>query len=450
MNDAILTIIAVVTIIMIGTYFFWRNKRGPTSEQAAVINSLEIAHQNKEQMTTDQYSAHIMRIAETIQINSQFGESLSLSRSDSLATSKSKKYQEIVVRGDAIGASIVHGSMPYLASAQTLQEIAKAAPNGFFTATAPVSTYMKYQNGTFSSIVVQGKEIAVHAGFEKITLSPAINPAVAIAGAMQAMALVSGQYYMVKMSRHLDEIGHGIEKLVAFHHDANIGSLRSVDNRMRAIIGKNHLDETDIIALQSGIHEAESVLMEYTTRLERFCDTGEIGEIEIRSLLSRLSATKELKRLSASTDEHELYYSFQMCLLASKLMLENKKAEFLTRLKIGDTAKAMEVLGEFKSMRHHSFINNASGFLDAIYNPINAKAETLLERQWLDTKRAKGELELLETKRADMRRVIEVIANDCSNDDEMIRSFSEEIEILYLPSNDGAEPRVFISAKEKG
>ena len=305
---------------------------------------------------------------------------------------------------------------------------------------------MKYKDGTVGSIVMKGGKVANHSGFQQVALSVA-NPAVVVGAGMQAMAMISGQYYMDKISKQLDGIEHGIERLIGFHHDANIGKLRSIENRMREIIGKMHVDETDIIALQSGIRDADSILMEYTTRLERLSKTGQITEIQVRTIRSHLSAAKELKNLRANTEEHELYYSFQICLFANKLMLESKKAEFVTRMKIGETQKAIEVFEAFNSMYQRSFICNASDFLDTLYKPINDKAASLVKRQWFESKKAKGELQSIDAKKADLQGHIGLMSDDGS-DEKMIRSFTEDSEILYLPSDDGSESRMFISVDE--
>ncbi|MCL1847963.1 MAG: hypothetical protein FWF91_08410, partial [Coriobacteriia bacterium] len=86
----------------------------------------------------------------------------------------------------------------------------KAAPNGLFTATAPLSDLMQYSDGTVASIVMKGGEIANHSGFKEIALSVA-NPAAVVGAGMQAMAMISGQYYMDKISKQLEGIEHGIE-----------------------------------------------------------------------------------------------------------------------------------------------------------------------------------------------------------------------------------------------
>jgi len=72
----------------------------------------------------------------------------------------------------------------------------------------------------------------------------------------------------------------------------------------------------------------------------------------------------------------------------------------------------------------------------------------LVKRQWFESKKAKGVLESIEAKKADIQRHIGIIAED-GFDEEMIRSFTNDSEILYLPSGDGSDQRVFISVKDE-
>jgi hypothetical protein len=263
------------------------------------------------------------------------------------------------------------------------------------------------------------------------------------------MAMISGLHYMVQISKQLDKINRGIESLIDFHHDQNIGRLRSVENRMREIIGKNHVDDTDIIALRSGLGHAESVLMEYSRRLERLPGHGKIADIPVRRMRSRLSAAKELQKLRAKIEgpEPDLLYSCQICIYANRLMLESKKAEFATRLKMGETEKAREAFDEFKSMYEQSLNNAADWNFRARCRPIYDKADSLKKRQWFDSKKAKDELRALKSKKADWDKYIGNMA-DGAADEELIRSFAEDRGILYLPAAEGSEQRVFISVPE--
>ncbi len=69
-----------------------------------------------------------------------------------------RKYWEICVRGTTAVGQTAQGAMRILGQAQPLNEIAKAAPNGLFTATAPIQDLIKYADGTVGSIVMEGKK----------------------------------------------------------------------------------------------------------------------------------------------------------------------------------------------------------------------------------------------------------------------------------------------------
>jgi len=339
-------VIAIILIVALLTFFvavlyLARKKRISKSEKVAE-NEMSVKRPANSVPIAKQPFASKLSLIEKYEITNSSGQSIVLSRIDSTAALDTKKFQEITARGSAIGANLVQGAMP----AQTLAQIAKAAPDGLFTATAPLSELIKYKDGTVGSIVMKGGKMANHSGFRGVSLS-VDNPAALVVAGMQAMAMISGQYYMDRISKQLDGIIHGIERLIGFHNDKNIGTLLSVQDITREIIGNTHVGEADIYVLKSGILDTGSVLNEYITRLERLSKTGELTEIEVGKLI-KPSAEKKLKSLKANIEKHELFNSFQICLIASKLQLECKKAEFVTRMKMGEPEKAIEAFEAFK------------------------------------------------------------------------------------------------------
>lgn len=444
-----LAIAGALALVVIGVTFFIRTRR--EAADALGVGTEMVATQpiDKPAMTI-QPSPKLSLVEEKeIVVVNRSGQGLTLSRPDTKTALSTKQYQEITARGSAIGANLIQGAMPALAEAQTLAQIAKAAPNGLYAATAPLSELMKYADGTVGSPVLSGSGISGHAGFQPIDLTVALNPAVVVAAAMQAMAMISGQYYMVKISKQLDMINRSIQSLIDLHHDQNIGRLRSVENRMREIAGKKHVDDTDVIALQSGLGHAESVLMEYSTRLERLAEPGKIADIPVRRMRSHLSAAKELQKLRANIEGPglDLLYSCQICIYANRLMLESKKVEFATRLKTGEPEKAIESFDEFKIMYDKSFNEAADWNFGVWYKPIYKRANSLKESQWLESKKATEELRALKSKKAEWDEYIGNMA-DGAADEELILNFTEERGILYLPAAELSEQRVFISLPE--
>ena len=447
--------ILVIAGIVVGYVLFIKRRKQteemPNAHAEEATLTAEILPATNTAVTT-QPTAAMMNLVRQIELENRFGDKLTLSNISSTNSLTTRKFQEITARGTSIGAGLVQGSLPALAQVwgqtQTLAEIAKAAPNGLFTSTAPLAELMKYKDGTIGSIVMNNGNIVDHAGFQSVAVgaTQALNPAVVVGAGMQAMAMISGQYYMHNISKQLEGIERGIDKLIGFHHDSNIGRLRSIENVIKGIVDKQHVDDTDIVALQAGGRDADSILIEYSSRLERLGKTGEITEINVRTLFSRLSATKEIQNLSKNAEEQELFYSFQICLFASKLKVESKKAEFATRMKMGETDKAVEVFNAYRDACIHSFINDAPEFLDSLFDPIHEKAKSLISRQWFDSKESAKKLDSIGSRKSDLSEFIGLLT-ESEADNEVITNFNENREILYLPGNDGAEQRVFISVE---
>lgn len=449
MQEIIIPLVIVLLVGVIAAGFFLVKRRKEACSKALIsmdVTKLRGMKRPINRISTKQSVCEMMKQVDRFELSSSLGQQLSLSTVHSQTGLEKKKFQEITVRGSAIGSNLVQGAIPTLAHAQTLASIARAAPNGLFTATAPLSELMKYKDGTIGSIVMKGSKVSNHSGFQEVIFSAA-NPAAVVAASMQAMAMISGQYYMDRISGQLNEIERGIEKLIGFHHDQNIGKLRSIENQIKEVVCKKLVDHTDIIAIQSGIRDADSVLLEYSSRLERLVNTGEITDIEIRRLRSLVSAAKEIDSLKEKTEEHELTYSFQICLFASNLMLEGKKAEFATRMKMGEPDKAMEVLDKFVVLRNQSFLMRSNDLLERIYEPIDSKAGTLIKRQWMESKKAKDTLQVLKQEKASLRSHIGAfLDNDLTH--ELVNTFSQQREVLYLPGIEEEEQRMFISVVE--
>lgn len=203
MDEIILVIIFIFILVFIVecVCFFIKKKRTAGSGLDKDTGVVEIMPSTKDTKVI-QSSDKMMSLVEKIEIANDSGQILVLSNIDSSSTLGTRKFQEIAVRGSAIGMNLVQSAMPVLTQAQTLTQIAKTAPNGVFTATAPLADLMRYKDGTLGSIVMKDGKMAGHSGFQEVTLS-VTNPAAVVGAGMQAMAMISGQYYMDKISKQL-------------------------------------------------------------------------------------------------------------------------------------------------------------------------------------------------------------------------------------------------------
>jgi hypothetical protein len=374
-----------------------------------------------------------------IEISDHLGSTLALKRLSSHSIEKGKKYSEIV----PASSSVIAGAAQVLPSI-SLNQLAKSG--NLFTATGPVKDLIKYADGTVSSIVSNGKRVTSHAGFKAADLSK-LNAAAAIGASMQVMALVSGQHFMVQITKRLDVIEAGMNNLVDFHHDEKLGVLRSIENQLKAIAIKKHVDHTDIQVLRNSLAQADSISMEYLIRLDRQIADDDFTDIKERKLLSKIRASKDLEALLQEMEVEGLPFSIQISMYADALKLELKKAEYATRLKLGEIDKASEVFDELEILKKHSFQEKAPELLNQAFSKINEKAKSLVDGQWIESTKAAERLKLISSREDDLNTFVDRFTSQ-DNFAEISESNSEEVEILYLTNSESSETRVFIAAKE--
>ena len=315
----LLAAVVVAFLVIFLLFKFGKNKRLPNSDEKIEVTHLALVKQT-EPLRNDIAIAAI----ESLVLKDNSGSELVLTRPNTMLSAE-RKYREICVRGSTAVGQAVQGATPILAQVQTLGEIAKAAPNGLFTATAPIQDLMKYADGTVGSIVMEGGRTAAHKGFAEVALK-AVNPAAVLGASMQSMALISGQYYMNEISKQLKGITRKLDKLIGYHHDEKIGILRNINNELSEITSKTNVDAADIIACQNMGKQCGEIYYEYYTRLE---------SVNVEAKERWLNKHKELKELGTSIDESEINFSIQMCYQASMLREKSKLAEIAVRLKIG-------------------------------------------------------------------------------------------------------------------
>lgn len=328
--------------------------------------------------------------------------------------------------------------MPVLARAHTLGEIAKAAPNGLFTATAPIQDLMKLSGGAVGSAVMKDGKIAAQAGFSEVVIGAA-NPVAVVAGAMQAMALISGQYYMSEISKKLENVERKLEKLIGYHHDEKIGVLRSANRERLALVSKTNVDDSDIISCQRLVKKCGEVYFEYLTRLEG---------INIETKERWLNKPKELRALGASPELDELDFSIRMCYQASVLYEKYKLAEIAIRLKMGSAQERFitEQTQNLQKSSDEAFHRNVHRHIDALYAPVIEKADKIAETKTIpflfgDVSKEANHIQL-------RKAAVSEIATDDENVDnlteQMLRSLCEPRETLIMLGNTPDTQRVFI------
>lgn len=379
---------------------------------------------------------------ESLVLKDNDGRELSLTRLNT-AQSPEKRYREICVRGSSAAGHILQGAMPVLAQAQTLNEIAKAAPNGLFTATAPVGDLMKLSGGTVGSAVMKDGKIAAQAGFAEVALST-VNPVAVVAGAMQAMALISGQYYMNEISKQLENVNRKLDKLIGYHHDEKIGILRSANRELSELVSKTHVDNTDIDACRGIAKSCSEVYFEYFTRLER---------ANVDAAERWINKAKELRELGSSIDDSELNFSIQMCCQASALQEKCKLAEIAIRMKNGAGQERFisEQAESLRNSSNDSFHRNVQLYIDEHYEPVLERLGKIADAKKIPllSGNTAEETENIQRRKAAISQTVVDDGNGNRLTEKMLRSLCEPQETLIMLGETPDAQRVFVLDEEQ-
>lgn len=271
-----------------------------------------------------------------------------LSYLDTLALSK-KKCREITpqTKGASGLAQSAQGALLVLAQAQAVQEAAQqtvrqiAKDGPLFRATVDPETLMKLgaNKDLVGSTVMGPKGFVAQAGFQAVELeapdaravdavTSATNAPLIIAGAMQAMAALSGQYYMHEISSQLKMMGEQLDKLISFHHDEKIGVLHSISDTIAELTQKQNPDSGDLTQIQSAKAEAKKVFGEYLVRL------GKIDPADIAEDKKLYFSKAEIQSLKKRLDDSEVLFTMRICFQASMLVEKCKAAEIALRMRM--------------------------------------------------------------------------------------------------------------------
>lgn len=429
-------IVAIIAIVAIGIVLFIAvvriNRKSylphPDEEKGVVSKPL---------YERDLSAKNVVAISEieSLILKNGDGHELALTRPNMVQNAE-KQYREIIVRGSSAVGQVAQGAMPILAKAQTLAQIAKAAPEGIFTATGSVQDLMRYSDGTVASFIRKGNQFGTHSGFSEVAISAA-NPAAVIGGAMQAMAMVSGQYYMNEISGQFNKIDKKLDKLIGYHHDEKVGILKYTNQKLYELTSNTNVDAADIIACQRLAEKCGEVYFEYKTRLDG---------VSIDAKERWFNKSKELRELGESIDDSELNFTIQMCYQASELYEKCKLAEITVRMKIGNGQERFitEKIASISDGNSMAFHRNIRQYIDKHYVPVLEKATKIAEAKKISL--LSGDT-TAETENVQRRRnqLLEIVADENIDlTESLLHSLNDSKEVLIIQSESPENQRVFV------
>ena len=335
--------------------------------------------------------------------------------------------------------------MPILEKATTLAEIAKMAPNGLFTATVDPTTLSKFADGTTTTMVRDGaNKLTGHAGFQHVENLGKVNTLTVVNVGMQAMAAISGQYYLHQIFSQLNGLNSNLKKLIEFHNDEKIGILLNANNRLSEIIRRKNVDDSDIKEIRDLRNKIGEVFQEYKVRLDRECQ--DVVEYKPKSFLVQ-------KRVDSYGKEiDEMSFTLQVCFEADRLRIQAEMAEIAVRKKLnfGDPV-LQELYYQLQDNCTNSFSLSIENNIREIFKPINSNAKEIV-RSGKDFIFIDKNSEKLMKGISDKSKQLERQLNSKTDKRIINQAFSErndQKEVLIMIDEKLHKQRVFIPVVEK-
>lgn len=334
----------------------------------------------------------------------------------------------------AIG-DIAKTALPVMEKAYTISELNRLAPNGLFTATVDPKKLSHFvKDGSFSTIVRGDDKIEVHKGFVEVGDVSKINPAMAAQMGMQAMAAVSGQYYLTKINNQLTQLNENLDKVLEYHDNEKIAVLQNASKRFSELAVKQIVDDSDLIQLRRLGDDVSNVLHEYLPRVDAAWD-------KLNSDYAKNKYPLTAEEYSNAIRDWNYYAS--ICREASRLEQISKALEIVLRQRKNMVDPALPELEDNLRASYDNcyFKREQEQYSDSMNTiALNAKRAALMGKK---LERDKTKFKNL----SNLNTLIEEISDSVHNSDgrvieELLEPKSNEV-LLLLDEN--GDDRVFIS-----
>ena len=434
----IITLIVIGAGITLGIYVR-RNKKSVQRNLPLQQNELKSSVANElADINNHSVSVTMSEIRELI-LQDDSGNQLSFQRPkyNPMAT----KYQEVLAEGTKAGGHIVQGALPVLGQAHTIAELQRMAPNGLFTATADKAVLSHFADGTYTTMVRDSSNhLVANAGFKEVGQLSKVNPAVALGIGMQAMAAISGQYYMTQINGQLAEMSKNLDELIDMHHDEKMGILQNAQKRLAEITRRTIADESDIDEIRDIRNRIGEVYQEYETRLNREYD----GTVEFSS--DKWFVEKRVDSYSQLVDK--LNFTMRICAEADKLQLQSEVAEIAVRMKVNARDPMLpELYEQLNDNFNNSLVKQLRDHPEAVFRPIIDNGEKIVgdgkDLGFIDKDRDKL-IQLITEKSKDTVELYST-ADEKELAEQLIEEKDRSSEILMMIDEKGNQ-RVFVPA----
>lgn len=129
---------------------------------------------------------------------------------------------------------------------------------GLYRATVSPDKLMTYNNGTLSSITLNGDKFGSHAGF--VNANTAVFAPVLI---FQFASMVTGQYYFNGMTNQLNSIQKGIDQILQSYNNERIAKIKSMTDKLIEFEKNKYFTLEDFVAIDKIKMELSTIRYEY-------------------------------------------------------------------------------------------------------------------------------------------------------------------------------------------
>ena len=365
------------------------------------------------------------------------GQQLSFDRLNDFSASMA--YREVTYTASDLASKAIQMAMPAGQQLYTVASLARMAPHGLFTATvdpAQLSHFLK--DGTYTTMIHGPGGVTTHAGFKQIPGLSGFNPVAIVTIAFQAMAMISGNHYMVLINKRLSSIEDSIQEIMTYNTDHDLGILSYAQRRLIEITSHSTVTDSDMDDIRDIKRDVGKLYDQYRIMYSQQKENVRKYKAAKESADKRMSGYYAKVRSFLTTSK--------VCATAYQIYLQAALTEICVSMK-RDVQRA-----ELENM-----INDAANIcnmrfedVDARYDWIQNKAQKILDEKnfmenlmGIDEEKKRQLLAPVRQSTIELREFMNEVANT-EVSEKTIRSMQEKKRMLLIPGENGAQPRIFI------
>lgn len=375
---------------------------------------------------------------ESITCQDELGQQLTFSRCKGKLDKQ--LYREVTYSASDSVSHAIQLAIPAAQQVYTAIALSRMAPYGLFTATVnPVELSHFASDGTFTTIVRGSKNIVNHAGFQKIPGFGGFNPVAIAAIAFQAMAIVSGNYYLHQINQKLDAIKSSIQDIMRYHTSQDIGTLNYSHNRLLDIT--DHTENTDddmedIRVIKRDIGKLyNQYLVMYKQQKQELVDYR-FAQVDVDQRMGRFS--EEVQKFCVTA---------KICAASYQIYLQAALTEICVSMKSSiQKVKLDNMIKDANSICNNSFEDPSADF-DWVQSYAKGILESMTWKEKLfgiGTEKRQNLLAPYETWTSDLHECVLMSKTDAP--EKALSELQENKRILLMPGESNSSPRIFVPA----